>query len=146
MSTDPIGPGPAGDPPDDDLPGTTGDDVLEGEVINFPRPAAPRRPAAGQPGEPRPIIPEHLRTWTGIRKALRWRYRRARHHTLYHLARSPRRLLLAVLWSPVGLARIGQAQLSWWWLSEQTYLRQEAIAANDPRTWHQLHQHAREVR
>jgi S-DNA-T family DNA segregation ATPase FtsK/SpoIIIE len=146
MSTDPIGPGPAGEPPDDDLPATTSDDVLEGEVIDFPRPAAPRRPAAGQPGEMRPIVPEHLRTLAGVRKALRWRYRRARHHTLYHLARSPRRLLLAVLWAPVGLARIGQAQLSWWWLSEQAYLRQEAIAANDPRTWHQLHTHAREVR
>jgi S-DNA-T family DNA segregation ATPase FtsK/SpoIIIE len=38
------------------------------------------------------------------------------------------------------------AQIAWWWVSEQGYLRQEAIAANDPRTWYQLHHHAREVR
>jgi S-DNA-T family DNA segregation ATPase FtsK/SpoIIIE len=144
MTSEPLNP----DPAEDGSP-ETGDDVLEGEVIAFPRPAAPaapRRPAAGQPGEPRPIIPGHLRTWAGIRKALRWRYRRARHHALYHLVRSPWRLVLAVVWAAVGVARIGHAQLSWWWLSEQAYLRQEAIAANDARTWHQLHTHAREVR
>jgi S-DNA-T family DNA segregation ATPase FtsK/SpoIIIE len=54
--------------------------------------------------------------------------------------------VLTLVWAVVGLARIGHAQLAWWWLSEQTYLRQEAIAANDHRTWHQLHTHAREVR
>ena len=148
MSSEPIGPdreGP-GEPPQEG----TGEDVLEGEVIAFPRatvPAEPpRRRAPGQPGELRRIIPEHLTTRAGIRKALRWRYRRARHHVLYHLARSPQRLVLTVVWAGVGLLRIGHAQMSWWWVSEQAYLRQEAIAANDARTWHQLHQHAREVR
>ena len=121
----------------------------DGKVIALPgavRPAVARRRVAGQPGELRAIIPGHLRSWAGIRKALAWRYHRARHHVLYHLARSPQRLLLTVVWAVVGLARIGHAQLSWWWLSEQSYLRQEAIAANDARTWHQLHKHAREVR
>ena len=146
MSSEPFGPDrdDPGDPPE-----PTGDDAPEGEVIEFPRastPAPPRRRAPGQPSEPRAIIPAHLRTWAGIRKALRWRYRHARHHVLYHLVRSPKRLALALVWAPVGAARIGHAQLAWWWLSEQAYLRQEAIAANDARTWHQLHQHAREVR
>jgi DNA segregation ATPase FtsK/SpoIIIE, S-DNA-T family len=142
MSTEPIG-------PDSDPPETTDDDVLEGEVIAFPRPADPAavpRPQAGQPGELRPIIPGHLRSWAGIRKAARWRTRRYSHHALYHLAMSPKRLALTLVWAPVGLARLVHAQLGWWWLSEQTYLRQEAIAANDARTWHQLHTHAREVR
>jgi DNA segregation ATPase FtsK/SpoIIIE, S-DNA-T family len=147
MSSDPDIPDPEtpGDPPA--APGE--DDVLDGEVIAFPRPAAPassRRPAPGQPGELRRIIPEHLSTWAGIRKALRWRYRRYRHHVLYHLVRSPQRLVLTLVWAAVGMARIVVAQLAWWWLSEQAYLRQEAIAANDARTWHQLHTHAREVR
>ena len=65
---------------------------------------------------------------------------------LYHLVRSPQRLVLTVVWAVVGVARLAQVQASWWWLSEQSYLRQEAVAANDARTWYQLHQHAREVR
>ncbi|MGH3299150.1 MAG: cell division protein FtsK [Trebonia sp.] len=124
-------------------------EALEGEVIAFPGtpvPAVPRRPAPGQPGELRRIIPEHLATWAGVRKAAGWRYHRTRHHALYHLVRSPQRLVLTAMWAVVGVARIGAAQLAWWWLSEQAYLRHEAIAANDARTWHQLHSHAREVR
>jgi S-DNA-T family DNA segregation ATPase FtsK/SpoIIIE len=145
MTTEPLPPGE--DPDNTSTPPE--DDVLDGEVIAFPGttpPAVPRRPAAGQPGEPRPIIPGHLKTKAGIAKAVRWHYRRVRHHALYHLVRSPQRLALTVVWAVVGLARIGHAQLAWWWLSEQAYLRQEAIAANDARTWHQLHTHAREVR
>jgi DNA segregation ATPase FtsK/SpoIIIE, S-DNA-T family len=149
MSTEPASPGPddPGQVPalPDPVPDTS-DDVLEGEVIAFPGgPPAPAR-RGGQPGELRQIIPAHLRTRAGIRKALAWRYRRARHHVLYHLVRSPLRLVLTIVWAVVGAARVAHVQASWWWLSEQTYLRQEAIAANDARTWHQLHQHAREVR
>ena len=149
MSTEPADPGHDDDPAAlPEVSPDTGDDVLEGEVIAFPggppAPAAQRR--GGQPGELRQIIPAHLRTRAGIRKALAWRYRRARHHALYHLVRSPQRLVLTVVWAVVGVARVAQVQASWWWLSEQSYLRQEAVAANDARTWYQLHQHAREVR
>jgi DNA segregation ATPase FtsK/SpoIIIE, S-DNA-T family len=143
MTTDPLAPG----QPPTPAPADTDDDVLDGEVIAFPAPApVTARPVPGQPGELRPVIPAHLRTRAGIRKAAGWRYRKARHHALYHLVRSPQRLGLVLVWAPVGLARIVAAQLSWWWVSEQAYLRHEAIAANDARTWHQLHQHAREVR
>ena len=128
--------------------------VLEGEVIQFPGPppepdrvpAAPVRTSREVPGELRQIIPGHLKTIAGIRKAASWHFRRARHHVLFHLVRSPKRLLLTVLWAVAGVARLAYAQLSWWWLTEQTYLRAEAIAANDPRTWQTLHKHAREVR
>jgi S-DNA-T family DNA segregation ATPase FtsK/SpoIIIE len=155
MTTDPARPGPddqddpgqdpavPGNPPD------ASDDALEGEVIAFPGgPAAPasQRRGTGQPGQLRQVIPAHLRTWAGVRKALTWRYRRARHHVLYHLVRSPQRLALTLVWAAVGVARLAHVQVSWWWLAEQAYLRQEAVAANDARTWHQLHQHAREVR
>jgi S-DNA-T family DNA segregation ATPase FtsK/SpoIIIE len=149
MTTEPEPLGPGGEPDDTAAPPEHTDDVLEGEVIAFPAAAtamAGRRPAAGQPGEMRRIIPEHLKTWAGIRKAAGWRYRKARHHALYHLVRSPKRLALAVVWAPVGVLRIAAAQMAWWWVSEQAYLRQEAVAANDARTWYQLHQHVREVR
>src|ERR1700728_4278643 len=148
MSSEPADPGHNDDAALSDVSADTGDDALEGEVIAFPggspAPAPQRR--SGQPGELRQIIPAHLRTRAGIRKALTWRYRRARHHVLYHLVRSPLRLVLTVVWAVVGVARLAQVQASWWWLAEQSYLRQEAVAANDARTWYQLHQHAREVR
>jgi S-DNA-T family DNA segregation ATPase FtsK/SpoIIIE len=133
------------------LPADPGPDTPAGadqddSPATAPTVSAPRRPAAGQRGELRPVIPSHLRTVAGVRKTLGWRYHRARHHVLYHLVRSPKRLVLTVLWAAVGLARLAQTQMSWWWVSEQAYLRQEAIAANDPRTWHQLHKHVREVR
>lgn len=138
-------------PENPDLPPDDG--VIEGEVVplfpNAPAPPAPPRPrpAPGErPGELRKIIPDHLKTPAGIRKAFGWRCRRAGHIALYHLVRVPHRLWLIAKWAPVGIARIGYAQMSWWWVAEQTYLRAEAIAANDPRQWQSLHNHVREVR
>ena len=56
-------------------PGGT-DDAIEGTVVPFPtQPGTevePKRKPGG-PGELRPIVPEHLRTVAGIRKAARWR-------------------------------------------------------------------------
>ena len=142
--------------PDDDelelVPGED-DDAIEGEVVPFPGrpPVAPvppprRSPVRGQPGELRDIIPAHLRTWAGVRKVLERHWKLARHHTLYHLVRSPKRLVLTLWWAGVGTGRLAFAQMSWWWVSEQTYLRHESVAANDPRTWESLHKHARETR
>lgn len=123
------------------------DGAIEGKVVPFPgTPAPPVRPQRGQPGEWRPIIPEHLRTGQGIRKALHWHYRRARHHALWHAVRSPKRLVLTIGWAVVGMARIVFAQLGWWWVSEQAYLRHDAAAAGDTQKWLSLHKHVREVR
>ena len=125
------------------------DSAIEGNVVPFPgpAPAAPAKPQrGGQPGELRDIIPPHLRTWKGIAKALRWHYRRGRHHALYHAVRSPKRLALTAGWALVGVARIAFAQLGWWWVSEQAYLRHEMVAAGDTQKWLGLHKHVREVR
>lgn len=124
------------------------DDAIEGQVIPWPRPQPPaqRKPASGQSGELRDIIPEHLRTLAGIRKALGWRWKRAWHIALWHLVRVPKRLRDIVVWAPVGLLQLAYAQVHWWWLAEQSYLRSQAVAANDARTWESLHKHARKVR
>jgi DNA segregation ATPase FtsK/SpoIIIE, S-DNA-T family len=131
-------------------PGDPDDDgIVEGTVVPFPgSPPAPvpAKPQRGQPGELRDIIPPHLRTRAGIAKALRWHWRRARHHSLYHAVRSPKRLVLTIWWALAGVARIAFAQLSWWWVSEQAYLRHEAIAAADSAKWLSLHKHVRAVR
>jgi hypothetical protein len=86
-------------------------DAIEGTVVPFPgspAPAAPapRKAAFGQRGELRPIIPSNLKTIPGIRKAVAWRLKRARHISLYHLLRSPKRLPLTVMWAVVGAARL----------------------------------------
>jgi S-DNA-T family DNA segregation ATPase FtsK/SpoIIIE len=126
-----------------------GDRPIEGTVVPFPGAppaAAPAKPQRGQPGELRDIIPPHLRTWQGIRKAVRWHRKRAQHSVLYHAVRSPKRLVLTLGWALVGVARLVFAQLGWWWVSEQAYLRHEAVAAADSQKWLSLHKHVREVR
>ena len=137
MSEEPVG----GDRAPDD------DDASEGKVVPFPGPTpVPAKPLRGEPGEWRPIVPEHLSTAAGVRKAATWHYRRARHHALYHGVRSPGRLLSTLRWAAVGVARIVFAQLGWWWVSEQAYLRHEMVAAGDTQKWLSLHKHVREVR
>ena len=123
------------------------EDVVEGVVVPFPGAAlAPVKPQRGLPGEWKPIVPEHLRSKQGIAKAARWHMRRARHHTLYHGVRSPGRIALTLGWAVVGLTRVTFSQLNWWWLSEGTYLRHQAIAAGDAQKWMALSRHSREVR
>ena len=142
-----------GEPGDEDEHGPVeDDDAIEGTVVQFPgRPAPtpvppPRKPAFGQPGELRDIIPAGLRSWASVKKALKRQRKLAKHHTLYHAVRSPKRLTLTIWWAGVGLARLAATQIAWWWVSEQTYLRHEAVAANDAPRWLQLHNHARKTR
>jgi len=93
-----------------------------------------------------PVIPDHLRTLAGVRSALAARAADAGHGGAYHATRSPKYLLLAVLWAIVGLARIIWRALGWWWVAEADTLRSEAVAAGDAKEWLRLHQHARGVR
>src|SRR5580658_9735298 len=119
-------------------PDAPDDEALDGTVVSFPRPAgqpAPRKAGPGQRGELRRIIPEHLSTVAGIRKALRWRWRRARHISLFHLVRVPKRVPLALWWSVVGLVRVEVAFHAWAFVTEQAYLRGQTIEAGDIRTY-----------
>lgn len=136
--------------PDQDgseLAGLADSGAIEGEVVQFPGVmAAPARPLRGLPGEWKPVIPGHLRTRAGIAKAARWQLRRARHHSLYHGVRLPARIVLTAGWAAVGATRIAFGQLSWWWVSEQTYLRHQAVADGDANKWLALHKHVGQVR
>ena len=127
------------------------DDAIEGQVLTFPRPAeppapSPRKSGPGQRGELRRIIPEHLASVAGIRKAARWRVRRARHISLYHLARVPKRLPLACVWAAVGIVRLEVALAAWAFVTEQAYLRGQTIEAGDIRTYLQVHKEGKETR
>jgi S-DNA-T family DNA segregation ATPase FtsK/SpoIIIE len=134
--------------PDGELLPDAGD-ATEGTVVPFPgQPGKEAEPAhkPGAPGELRPVIPYHLRTVAGIRKAAGWRVRRWWHIFLYHLVRVPQRLGLTLLWAALGVLQIEYVQTHWWWVAEQSPLRSEAVRAKDSRTWESLHKHARKVR
>jgi S-DNA-T family DNA segregation ATPase FtsK/SpoIIIE len=142
-------------PPFDGLPGNGDepadetalepDDAIQGTVVPFPGsppPPAPRKAKFGEAAELRPILPAHLQTLAAARKHYGWHLKRGRHHFLYHLVRLPKWGYDTLRWAALGVLKIGWLQVNWWWLTEQTYLRMQAVASNDPRTWESLHKHA----
>jgi len=131
-------------PNSDDEPDESG--KLDGQPEDTAAPEILTGKVIRRGGEWRPIIPPSMRTRADVAKVLRFQYKRARHHVLWHLVRAPWRLVLTVLWAAVGTARLSYALTGWWWVAEQTYLRHEAVAANEPREWLTLHKHARETR
>ena len=142
MSTDPTGGHPDGDnvvplwpdgaPPPVQPETVASPEVLTGKII---RRAGERRPVI-----PAPLRPGSLRSTARHHAGLWW------HRARFHGFRAPVYTVAAVMWATVGLARITLALAAWWWVAEQTYLRHEAVAANDPRQWMALHKHARETR
>jgi S-DNA-T family DNA segregation ATPase FtsK/SpoIIIE len=93
----------------------------------------------------RPIVPASLRREnlpdTVARAVGRWA-----HIACFHAARAPWYTLLAAFWSVAGVVRLTGRQLHWWWLAEQTGLRQEAATANDPAAWIRLHHEVKDTR
>ena len=98
------------------------------------------------PGERRPVIPAHLQTREGIRAAAAYQARRHWHRAAYHTVRSPRYLLLTLLYAAAGLVRVIGRQLAWWWVREQAALRSQTVASGDTREWMRLHKEAKETR
>ena len=117
-------------------PGGTPEPVDAGEGIVLPDPDS----------EAYPVIPGHLRSLGGIGEALSRHGRRAGHRASFHGIRAPRYLLLAVVWGVVGVVRLAGRQMSWWWLSEQDFLRSHAVAQADSREWMKLHREAKDTR
>ena len=131
--------------PADDENAPVPDETIEGTVVPFPgavQPPAPRKARFGEAAELRPILPAHLQSWAAARKHYGWHVKRSRHHFLYHLVRLPARAANPVRWAGLGVLKIGWLQVNWWWCTEQTYLRMQAVANNDARTWESLHKHA----
>ena len=91
-----------------------------------------------------PVIPEHLRTLEGVRKAAAARVADARHAGEYHAVRAPKYLLLTTLWSLFGLARLTGLLLRWALVLESDSLRSEAVAAGDARGYMSLTKHSGE--
>ena len=97
-------------------------------------------------GERRPVIPAHLRTWSGVRGTAARHGALAAHRGAYHGVRSPGYLLKASGWALYGLLVILERARRWWWLQEQTRLRSLAVIAGDSREWRNLHKDAKNTR
>jgi DNA segregation ATPase FtsK/SpoIIIE, S-DNA-T family len=140
---------PAGDGDEHDETALAPVEPIEETVVQFPGtpPARPQpRRAPGQRGEVRDVIPEHLRTLAGIRKAVLFWVRRWRKIGLFHLVRSPKMLPMAVIWAAVGVVRLEVALTAWAFATEQGYLRGLTIEAGDIRTYLQVHKEGKQTR
>jgi DNA segregation ATPase FtsK/SpoIIIE, S-DNA-T family len=97
-------------------------------------------------GDRRPIVPEHLQTLAGVRSTAGKHLDAARFHTLFHLLRSPSYLVLGTVWAVVGAAKIIKAQLDWWLVTEQSFLRSKAVVDGNSPEWRALHGIGRKTR
>jgi S-DNA-T family DNA segregation ATPase FtsK/SpoIIIE len=142
-------PFPSRDPaPEDPTSDTSFEVQLDGEPGGEPGPVD-----AGEgivlpdlDGEHYPVIPEHLRSVAGVGEAVGRHGRRLAHRASFHGIRAPRYLLLAVAYAVAGVFRLAGRQLSWWWVSEQDFLRSHAVANADSREWMKLHREAKDTR
>lgn len=79
----------------------------------------------------RPIVPEHLRTFRGVRGAARRQVDLAVYRAGFHAARSPRYAALTAFWAVAGAGRLAWRQLRWWWHPELSSMLQEAANQGD---------------
>jgi S-DNA-T family DNA segregation ATPase FtsK/SpoIIIE len=100
----------------------------------------------GLGGERLPVIPEHLRTWKGIKSTAGRHADAARFHVSFHSLRLPMYLVMGVFWAFVGAVKVAHLQISWWWLAEQTYLRSKAVVEGNSPEYRALLAAARRVR
>jgi hypothetical protein len=97
-------------------------------------------------GERLPVVPEHLRTLAGIRSTAYKYLDAARFHALFHALRSPKYLLMSVVWAIAGTGKLAKAQVTWWWVTENTLLRSMLVVAGNATEWKSQHNHVRKTR
>ena len=94
----------------------------------------------------RDIIPAHLRTPAGVRKALARRGGAVAYEVRFQLVRAPLTITLWLVWAIWGTLVLAERLRRWWWVTEQAYLRSQAVIAGDSREWRSLHQAGRNTR
>jgi len=120
------------------------DDDDEAEAVPVHGPGGIPLPRLG--GERRPVVPEHLRTWSGARRHIGKRSADAGHHVVFHGIRAPWYLLQGTWWAVVAVFKIAGRQRRWWWQPEHAVLASMAVAANNPKEYRTLITHVRKVR
>lgn len=94
----------------------------------------------------RPIVPAQYRPSNlpkTVKRAAGLHWYRTRFHTPRLFLRY---LPLGTFYAIVGVFRLVNRQLAWWWVSEQQALRQEAATTNEPMVWMKLHREAKHDR
>jgi len=105
--------------------------VHEGDGIEIPKLG----------GERLPWVPEHLRTWKGIRSTAYKYFDAVRFHSVFHLLRLPAYLVLGTWWAVAGTVTLARKQLAWWWVIEQSHLRTKAVLDGNSAEWRALSTH-----
>jgi len=93
-----------------------------------------------------PIVPLGLSTWGAIKSTVRYGAGVAWYHARFHALRSPWYALQAAFWAVVGVFKLLGRQITWWWLTEQTGLRQRAADDQDWQAWQKLHREVKATR
>jgi len=139
----------------DGAQGRTGDERdraghFEVELDDEPQPGGALVQAPdGAPVEPaglRPVVAANWRGWQNIKATVRDRAMVAGHVTAFHLLRTPWYAVHIAFWAVVGAFVLAGRQLRWWWLVEQTGLRQQAADNGDPAMWFKLHREVKATR
>ena len=99
-----------------------------------------------RPGERRPVIPEHLRTWAGVRGTAARHGGLLAHRGAYHAVRSPGYLLKASGWAVSACSLVLDAGDPVVVGRRAARLRSLAVVAGDSREWRNLHKDAQEQR
>lgn len=102
-------------------------------------------PKVGPSGH-QPIVPPHLSTWPNIKHSIRNALRITGYRVGFHALRAPWYAAQAVFWAVVGLFRLLGAHITWWWVSEQYGLRQQAADRGDDVAWYKLHREVKATR
>lgn len=114
-------------------------------------PAGPVHPGGGlplpaRPGDRQPVIPPHLRTATGVRRALARRAGRAGYPLAFHAIRAPKYAALAAGYSLPGACRLAARLMRWWLVAEARALRSRAAADGDADKWVKVDAHLAGIR
>ncbi|MEV6598875.1 cell division protein FtsK [Actinoplanes sp. NPDC051346] len=129
--------------PDDTATDTHFDAAIDEEPQPGGMPVDP--PAADDKGR-QPIVPLGLSTLGAIKSTIKYGCGLAAYHAGFHGLRAPWYALQAGFWGTVGVFKLIGRQLSWWWVTEQTGLRQKAADDKDWQAWHKLHREVKATR
>jgi hypothetical protein len=119
------------------------DTALDEEPTQGGMPVDP--PPADDKGR-QPIVPLGLSTVGAIKSTIKYGFGVACYHAGFHGLRSPWYAVQAAFWGTVGAVKLIGRQIRWWWVAEQTGLRQQAADDKDFLAWQKLHREVKSTR
>jgi DNA segregation ATPase FtsK/SpoIIIE, S-DNA-T family len=93
-----------------------------------------------------PVRPAFLRSREGLRAEAARQCERLRYEAEFHAIRLPWYAAKTMFWAAWGALVLANRLRQWWWVSEATGARLQAVADNDGREYRVHHAHQRKVR